>query len=720
LICNLGVFKFNTMTPSVVGIDLGSSTSVVAKVANGGVEVLTNELNARSTPSIIALPSSERGTRLFGASAESQLVTHPNSSVADITSLLGAKCLNLHNHREFSKLAVSSNNVFLKLSYQGQEKMFLPEQLVGSFLNHLKKIVMDGVENSIDQNNYYVISAPNYFTDIERGSLLDAARVAQLNVIHITNDLTAAALAYGYFQKDLPKSVPPPFGIQSEQVTDSRISSPPIGERPRLVVFIDFGHNGLQVGLVAFSADGMNILATQTDRTVGGRDFDRRIADYFMEAFNSKYKSKGVKLSQSSHPKVYAKLLKVADKIKRQMSANKNILPVDVECLAEDLDLNTEISQDKFEKMCLDLFEKVRNCLRLLILRSGITHDSLHSVEVLGGSSRIPLFKSIVEEVFCMPPSTSLNADEAVAKGSALICALNTKVFRVKPFYIVETPHYTTQVKFGSVVPESGSTALVPASRRNPAHQMPSVFTQTKQVFVKNSCTTNDQVQLELDELPHNNTIALEYCNFQDDNTAPEEQVCSDLAVLTKRLIAIYNFDFDAAPSGGDRIQLNFAIEYGGVIRLQSAMLVHSAKRVRYEDAQTRERPIKFSEARVGGLSDQTISVLTEEERKMLSCDVKEKLREEMKNNLEESTFSFRDELSDLCPAVQREEAWSIVVQFVQEVCSDFETESYENSEVEYFRNRLEEVKKKKAVFMIWLQKFNQKMELESLKSRKR
>lgn len=709
------------MIPSVVGIDLGSCNSLVAKVENGGVEILTNELNARSTPTLLALPSTERGARLFGASAESQLVTHPKSSVADITSLLGAKCLNLQSHREANKFHSSSNNVFLKLLYHGQEKMFLPEQLVGSFLNHLKRIVTDGAETSVDQNNYYVLSAPNYFTDVERSSLLDAARIAQLNVIHVVNDLTAAALAYGYFQKDLPRGVPGPQRAATEQATDTRLSSPPISERPRLVVFVDFGHGGLQVGLVALSADGLSVLATQTDRTVGGRDFDRRLAEYFMNAFNSKYKSRGVNLTPSTHPKVFAKLLTVAEKIKRQMSANKNVLPVVVECLAEDLDLNTEMCRETFERLCVDLFEKVRNCLQLLIRRSGLTQESLHSVEVLGGSSRIPMFKSIVEEVFCMPPSTTLNADEAVAKGCALVCALNTKVFRVKPFYISETPHYSTQVKYGCVVPESGSTALVSASRRGPAHQMPSVFAQTKPVFVKNSASHVDRVSLELDELPHNNTVALEYCNSQDDHSSPEDPVCPDLAVVLKRLIAIYNFDFDVAPSEGDRFRLNFELDFGGIVRLQSAFLVHSAKRVRYEDAQTRERQVKFSETRVGGgLSEQTVQVLTDEERKMHSCDVQERLREETKNNLEEFTFSLRDELADLSPIVKQEEAWSIVVQFVQDMCSHFETERYENSEVDYFKGQLEEVQKKKAVFMVWLQKFTKKLELESLKTRKR
>ena len=201
------------------------------------------------------------------------------------------------------------------------------------------------------------------------------------------------------------------------------------------------------LGLVAFTADGQRILTTQTDRSVGGRFFDDRLARHFMEVFNSQHRSKGVRLTPDTHPKVFAKLLNVAEKVKRQMSANRNTLPVVVECLANDLDLITEISRQQFEHLCADLFERVRNCFFRLIQRSRLERGSLHSVEIFGGSSRIPLFKSLVEEVFGVQPSTTLNADEAVARGCALLCALNTKVFKVRPFQILDTVHYTTQVR---------------------------------------------------------------------------------------------------------------------------------------------------------------------------------------------------------------------------------------------------------------------------------
>lgn len=692
------------MTSSVIGIDLGSSTSYVARVENGGVVVLTNEINSRTTPTILSLPSTDRGTRMVGASAESQLVTHPNSAVAEVTGLLGASTVDLRDHRDCDKLEQGR----VHLIYAGRQRRFQAEQLVGTVLKHLKKIVPEGPDNSC----YYVLSAPNYFTDAERSALLDAATIADMKIHQLTNDLTAAALAYGYFQKHLPQAALLAPVHPTPSAPDLRLSAPPLGDRPRLVVFVDFGHSGIQTGLVAFAADGLKMLTTQTDRTVGGRHFDRRLADHFVDMFNAQHASKGVAISRKSHPKAYAKLLSVAEKMKRQMSANRNVLPVEVECLAEDLDLRTDISREVFETLCQDLFDKVRKCFVRLLQRSQLERDSLHSVEILGGSSRIPRFKSTVEEVFAMQPSTTLNADEAVARGCALMCALNTKVFKVKPFLVIDTIHYTTQVKYASIGQQSNSTAMVPARQRNAQQDVP-ILTQTKVVFSKNSPNPSQEAYIELEEIPQGNTLALEYCYPGGDDV--EHSECEDLKMLTKKLIAIYNFQFDVPPLEGDKLQLRFTNDFGGIVQLRWAKQIHATKRVKYDDANPRERPVKFSEVRVGGLTDKDLDAFIQDEISMEDNDGQERLREETKNRLEEFSFSLRDELEGLGEVVQREEAWTIISKYVWDLCNSFETEEYDSASLEFYRGHLDEVQKKKKVFMIWLHKFNQKLELENL-----
>ena len=134
---------------------------------------------------------------------------------------------------------------------------------------------------------------------------------------------------------------------------------------------------------------------------------------------------------------------------------------------------------------------------------------------------------------------------------------------------------------------------------------------------------------MELEDLPHGNTLALEYCV---DDEEEGQRDSDDLRSLAKPLIAIYNFEHDVAPREGDKLQLEFSHEFGGIVRLKTARLVHTAKRVKYDDTNVRERNVRFSEIRVGGLTEKEIKALMDEENRMEDCDTKERLREETKN----------------------------------------------------------------------------------------
>jgi hypothetical protein len=133
---------------------------------------------------------------------------------------------------------------------------------------------------------------------------------------------------------------------------------------------------------------------------------------------------------------------------------------------------------------------------------------------------------------------------------------------------------------------------------------------------------------LELEDLPHGNTLALEYCADEDE----EGLDCEDLRVLVKPLIAIYNFEHDVSPRDGDRLQLEFCHEFGGIVRLTSARLVQVSKRVKYDDSNPRERNVRFSEVRVGGLTEKDIQEAIDQESQMEECDAKALIREETKN----------------------------------------------------------------------------------------
>jgi len=501
------------MPSSVLGVDLGNFAARVAKVESGGVVVLANEMSVRETPSVVSFPSCQKGIRSAGASSQPHLITQPQSSVGQIQSLLGSKLLRKDN---FENQHIAADKITedggLQLQIEGQKQILQPEQITASFLTHLRKTIVEPARDKTNSggDDYYVLSVPHYFTDGERAALLDAAEIAKLKVMAVVNDLTASALAYGYFQRDLPS--PSPSGIPVPGPQDPNPKQQLLTQRPRLVVFVDFGHSGLRASLVEFTSAGFRMLGRAGDRHVGGRQFDDRLAKHFMEKFNGQYskqigKGQITPLTAKGERKAYAKLLTAAEKTKRLLSANKEKIPVSLECLHEDLDLSTNISREEFEELCGDLFERVRGCLSELIMNvPDLDLEDLHSVEVIGGSSRIPKFKNIIEEIFNKTPSTTLHATESSAKGCALMCAALTRIYSVKPFQVVDlaTP-YNINIKYTSDVPPPHAEIANP-STAVAVVQAPRIVTQTA---FKTTDTKHNEVMI-LQGKPQGDTIALE------------------------------------------------------------------------------------------------------------------------------------------------------------------------------------------------------------------
>merc|ERR1712018_1059437 len=393
-----------------------------------------------------------------------------------------------------------------------------------------------------------------------------------------------------------------PQGIPTPGPNDPIPKQQLLTERPRLVIFVDFGYGGLQAALVEFTSAGFKMLGRAGDRHVGGRKFDERLAKHFMEKFNGQYsrqigKGNVTPLSINGTRKAYAKLLTASEKTKRLLSANKDSIPLHLECLHDDLDLSTKISRQEFEELCGDLFERVRGCLSELIMKvPDFELADLHSVEVLGGSSRIPKFKNIIEEIFGKAPSTTLHATESSAKGCALMCAALTRIYSVKPFQVIDlaTP-YNINIRYTPVPPpqvtnDTNNTALV---------SKPQVVTQT--IFKDTDIKHNEVVMLH--GRPQGDTIVMEY----------ESTTCK---ILKQNLIAIYQIQFE-----GDNVM-------------------------------------------VGGLSEKDLVEYIHAEERMQKSDENEEKRQEIKNSLEENLFQFKDELTCSEDGIKGQKAWKECMQF--------------------------------------------------------
>uniref|UniRef100_A0A673MZL2 Heat shock 70 kDa protein 4-like n=1 Tax=Sinocyclocheilus rhinocerous TaxID=307959 RepID=A0A673MZL2_9TELE len=278
------------------------------------------------------------------------------------------------------------------------------------------------------------IKVPCFYTDAERRSVIDAAQIAGLNCLRLMNETTAVALAYGIYKQDLPAPE----------------------EKPRTVVFVDIGHSGYQVSVCAFNKGKLKILATAFDPEMGGKDFDERLVRHFCEEFAVKYK-----LDVRSKPRALVRLYQECEKLKKLMSANSSDLPLNIECFMNDIDVSGKLSRAQFEEMCADVLARVEPPLRSLMEQAHLKKDDIHAVEIVGGASRMPAIKERISKFFGKEPSTTLNADEAVARGCALQCAILSPAFKVREFSITEVVPFPISLKWNSAAEDGLSDCEV-------------------------------------------------------------------------------------------------------------------------------------------------------------------------------------------------------------------------------------------------------------------
>ncbi|GIY79052.1 heat shock 70 kDa protein 4L [Caerostris extrusa] len=273
-----------------------------------------------------------------------------------------------------------------------------------------------------------VVSVPIYYTDVERRAILDAAEIAGLNVLRLMNEPTAVALAYGFYKQDLPE------------------------DKPKNVVFVDLGNSSLQATACAFNKGKLKILGSTWNRSLGGRDFDNVLVRHFVEDFNQRYK-----LDIFSNKRAVIRLMQECEKLKKQMSANSLDLPINIECFMEDKDVTGKMKTEVFEKLSSDLLKLIEYALEKLLHDAGLKPGDIDSVQVVGGSSRIPAFKSLIQKVFGKEPSTTLNQDEAVARGCALQCAMLSPTFKVRDFSITDIQPYPIKIVYKAIKTEEES-----------------------------------------------------------------------------------------------------------------------------------------------------------------------------------------------------------------------------------------------------------------------
>jgi len=425
---------------AVVGVDFGNLNCYISVARQGGIETVANDYSQRDTPSVVGFSNNQR---IMGVGAKNQLLTNLKRTVFNFKHMLGRKFKDPYVQEVMKGLPYvigegSHGEIRIQLQYMGQDRAYTPEEITAMLLTKLKETAEEALKTKVKD---IVISVPSYFVDAERRAILDSAAIAGLNVLKLMNDTTATALAYGIYKQDLPAPE----------------------EKARNVIFVDIGHVGVQVAAASFNKGKLTMKACTFDRNnCGGRMFDKVLVKYFAEEFKSK-----TKLDPLSKPKAVLKLETEVEKIKKQMSANTNKLPLNIECFMEERDLSGRIDRSTFEELISGELQRIEQVMVDCLKASEWKPEDIYSVEIVGGSSRIPAVKAAIENVFGKTPQTTLNADEAVSRGCALQCAILSPTFRVREFSVTDLQPYAVKLNW-TAESDTGDMVVFPKF-----HQVP-------------------------------------------------------------------------------------------------------------------------------------------------------------------------------------------------------------------------------------------------------
>ncbi|KZS98496.1 heat shock protein 70 [Sistotremastrum niveocremeum HHB9708] len=403
---------------TVVGIDFGSLASKIGVARRGGIDIITNEVSNRATPSLISFGVKQRS---IGEAAKTQETSNFKNTIGSLKRLLGRSSTDPEITEIESKfinaqLVDANGSTAVKVNYRGEPTVFTSTQLAAMYFGKLRDIAskeLKGVASDV------VIAVPGWYTETQRRAALDAAAIAGLNTLRLINDTTATALGYGITKSDLPAE----------------------GEKPRHVVFVDVGHSNLSAAVVAFNKGQLHVKSTAYDRHLGGRDIDYALVQFFAAQFKEKYK-----IDVLSSPKAVFRLVTGCERLKKVLSANAEAI-LNVENIMNDVDASSKLSRDELEVLISGLLERVAAPIKAALAEAGLAPEDVDAVELVGGSTRVPSIKARIQAIF--PGKTlsfTLNQDEAIARGATFACAMLSPVFRVRDFAVHDINPYPIKV----------------------------------------------------------------------------------------------------------------------------------------------------------------------------------------------------------------------------------------------------------------------------------
>ena len=366
----------------IIGIDLGTTNSVVAVMEGGEPVVINNSEGARTTPSVVAF--TKDGNRLVGQVAKRQAVTNPENTIYSIKRFMGRRYAEVSEEMKMVPYKVTPAGNDVRIHAGGKE--WSPPEISAMILQKLKQAAEDYLGQKVTQA---VITVPAYFNDSQRQATKDAGKIAGLEVMRIVNEPTAAALAYGLDKK-----------------------------KDETIAVFDFGGGTFDISILEVGEGVVEVKSTNGDTHLGGDNIDQRIIDWIIEEFK---KDQGIDLSKDKM--ALQRLKESAEKAKVELSSTMESeinLPFITADQSGPKHLVMKLTRAKFEQLVDDILQRTIGPCRAALEDAGLKTDKIDEVVLVGGSTRIPKVQQMVKEFFGREPHKGVNPDEVVAVGAAI------------------------------------------------------------------------------------------------------------------------------------------------------------------------------------------------------------------------------------------------------------------------------------------------------------
>ncbi|MEP3479455.1 MAG: molecular chaperone DnaK [Fuerstiella sp.] len=367
----------------IIGIDLGTTNSVVSVMEGGEPKVIANQEGSRTTPSVVAFTS--KGETLVGDPAKRQAVTNPTNTIYSIKRFMGRRHSEVHSEEKTVPYdVVGADSDYVKVNVNGKEHT--PPEISALVLRKLKEASESYLGHTV---NKAVVTVPAYFNDAQRQATKDAGQIAGLEVSRIINEPTAAALAYGLDKKNEEK-----------------------------IVVFDLGGGTFDVSILEVGDELVEVLSTNGDTHLGGDDFDEILIDHIASEFQ---KSDSIDLRKD--PMALQRLREAAEKAKKELSSAQTSdinLPFITADASGAKHLQLSISRGDFERLIDPLVERCRGPVQNALKDAKLSASDISEVVLVGGSTRVPKVQALVKEMFGKEPHQGVNPDEVVSLGAAI------------------------------------------------------------------------------------------------------------------------------------------------------------------------------------------------------------------------------------------------------------------------------------------------------------